>query len=171
MNWTSFILVTGSLPIIRLTVNQLSVIQVLANDWDPDHIVRCRWSYQLPSDECGSVCYNLPNSSLSAQDCGVTWRAFLRPEDVANGLTTSTYVVAITAEDFVNATSTQPLSSVPHQLLVQVYTPPTGLCPTKPRIVGAPRRHQSCFGMIESERVSRYRLLLSSGFSWRNGPF
>ena len=94
------ILVTGSLAVIKLYVGQLAAIQILAADEDTDQVVRCRWSYQVPLDECGNVCYDLPNSVLSPVDCAVTWTAALQAADVANNLTQSTYVIAITAEDF-----------------------------------------------------------------------
>ena len=138
-------LVTGSLPVVHVEVGQLSVIEILAADWDSDQVVRCRWSFQTPLDECGDVCLGQPNASLSAQDCTVTWRAVLRAEDIANGLTTSTYAIAITAEDFENASSTTPLSSTPHQMLVQVYTKPSGWC-GRPTIASAPRRNGACYG-------------------------
>ena len=138
---------TISLPALKVIVNQVTDIQILAADWDPDQIVRCRWSFQLPSDECGNVCFNLPNASLNAQDCIITWKPVLRTEDIAAGLTTSTYAIAITAEDFVNASSITPLSSTPHQMLVEVYTLPTNRCLTGvPYISGASRRNQACFG-------------------------
>ena len=138
------LLVTISLPIVQLDVNQTAVIQILVADWDPDQVVRCRWSYQIPEDECGSVCLNLPNASLSAQDCAITWRASLRSADVLAGRNYSIYVIAITAEDFVNASSTIPLSATPHQMMIRVNTPVSDQCvPGKPAIIGAPRRNQA----------------------------
>lgn len=142
------ILVTGSLPVIRLVAGRLSGIQILAEDWDSDQIIRCRWSYQLPLDECGDICTDLPNALLKTDDCFINWTAVVRPADIASGLNESTYVVAITAEDFANATSTTPLSSIPHQMLIQLYTSPTGACSTMPAIVSTPRRNLACFGIV-----------------------
>ncbi|CAF3207205.1 unnamed protein product, partial [Rotaria sp. Silwood2] len=114
-------------------------------DWDYDQIVRCRWSYQYSLDECGSTCFDLPNAQLNPVDCAITWKPVLRSEDIANGLTESTYVVAITAEDFVNASSITPLSSVPHQILVHVSYKPVNACSTKPTVSGFPRRNLACY--------------------------
>ncbi|CAF4581024.1 unnamed protein product, partial [Rotaria sp. Silwood2] len=137
--------VTGSLPIFHLYYYVTSVIQILAADWDYDQIVRCRWSYQYSLDECGSTCFDLPNAQLNPVDCAITWKPVLRSEDIANGLTESTYVVAITAEDFVNASSITPLSSVPHQILVHVSYKPVNACSTKPTVSGFPRRNLACY--------------------------
>jgi hypothetical protein len=143
------ILVTGSLPIFQVYVNQPSVIQILADDWDPEQTVRCRWSYQYSLDECGNVCFDLPSAVLSPVDCSITWTPVLRSEDIANGLNSSTYVVAITAEDFENASSTTPLSSIPHQVLVYVSYRPTGACATSPSIATSfPVRNLACYGKM-----------------------
>ncbi|CAF4972660.1 unnamed protein product, partial [Rotaria sp. Silwood1] len=137
--------VTASLPIFHLYYNQPSVIQILAADWDYDQTVRCRWSYQYSLDECGSTCFDLPNSQLNPVDCAITWTPVFRSQDIANGLNESTYVVAITAEDFVNASSTIPLSSVPHQILVHVSYRPANACSPRPDVWGFPRRNLACY--------------------------
>ncbi|CAF1084264.1 unnamed protein product [Rotaria sordida] len=139
--------VTASLPIFQFYVNELSVIQILAADWDYDQVVRCRWSYQYSLDECGSTCFDLPNAQLNSVDCAITWTPVLRSADIANGLTQSTYVVAITVEDFVNASSTTPLSSVPHQILVYVSYRPTNTCTTRPSITDLRRRNLACYAL------------------------
>ena len=138
--------VTGSLPIIQFFVNEKRVIEILASDWDSDQIVRCRWSYQSSTDECGSTCFDLPNGSLSPIDCAITWTGVLRSEDVAIGLSQSTYVVSVTVEDFVNASSTTPLSSVPHQLLIQVSYQSANACALRPGINNILLRNQACYG-------------------------
>lgn len=140
------ILVTASLPVVRVLANRLSTLQILVADWDTDQITRCRWSYQSSTDECGDACASLPNSLLKADDCYVNWTGILRPVDVANGLNQSSYIISIIAEDFTDPTSTTPLSSIPQQVIVQVYTAPSDACPTMPTIVSAPRRTLSCFG-------------------------
>lgn len=127
-------------------MNTLSVIQILAADWDPDQSIRCRWALQAPIDECGDACYNLPNASINADDCSVTWVAKLKAEDVAAGRNSSTYIVTVVAEDFVNDSSTTPLSSTPHQVIVKVITPPVGRCSSRPAIYSAPRRNLACYG-------------------------
>ncbi|CAF3292107.1 unnamed protein product, partial [Rotaria sp. Silwood2] len=102
---------------------------------------------QYSLDECGSTCFDLPNAQLNPVDCAITWTPVLRSEDIANGLTESTYVVAITAEDFVNASSTTPLSSVPHQILVHVSYKPANACSTRPSITGLRRRNLACYAL------------------------
>ena len=59
--------VTGSLPIIRVIEGQTAVIQIPAADWDTDDDIRCRWasSTGVAGDECGDICNNLPNATLS----------------------------------------------------------------------------------------------------------
>ena len=144
----SLILVTASLPVIRVNVNQATIIQILVEDWDSEQVVRCRWSIQTPLDECGDVCLNLPGGKIAPQDCSISWTPVLRASDVSSGVNQSVYVVAITAEDFSNASSTVPLSSIPHQILVQVYSPPAGSCATLPQIISTPHTNQACFGII-----------------------
>ncbi|CAF3831836.1 unnamed protein product [Rotaria sp. Silwood1] len=150
--------VTGSLPIFQLYVNELSVIQILAADWDYDQIVRCRWSYQYSLDECGSTCFDLPNSQLNSVDCAITWIPVLRSQDIANSLNESTYVVAITAEDSVNASSTIPLSSVPHQILVHVSYRPTDACWRRPSITGLYRHNLACYALSVGNAITFFIL-------------
>lgn len=156
-------LVTGSLPVVRVRVNVLTTIPIVATDWDSEQVVRCRWSYQLTKDECGNACLDLPGASLDPIDCFLTWTPILRPEDLANGRNESTYVVAVTAEDFANASSNIPISATPHQMLIHVYTPPSSACSALPTFSAIPRRNQACFGMlIESKLIDFNRLDISS---------
>ena len=134
-------------------------IQILVGDVDYDQVTRCRWSNQLPIDECGDVCFNLPNARLNPDDCIITWTPILRSEDVANGLNSSIYVVAITAEDFVNASSITPLSSVPHQILVHVSIKPTKACANRPSVNTFGRRNLACYGRVSCfDRLSFFIL-------------
>ncbi len=142
-------LVTGSLPIIQTYVGITKDIQILVDDIDYDQVFRCRWSIQTPLDECGDACLDLPNAKLNPIDCIITWTPVLRSEDVANGLNTSTYIIAITAEDFVNTSSTTPLSSVPHQMLVYVSSRPSNACPYAPSVSAFPLRNLACYGKNE----------------------
>lgn len=133
---------------VRATAGSSTSINILAADEDGDQIVRCRWSYQLPDDECGSVCLGLSGAQLNTETCVITWTAALRAADTAAGLNKSSYVIAITAEDFINATSTIPLSSTPHQMLLEVYTLPSNRCLTgDPYFYGFPRSDQTCYGI------------------------
>jgi hypothetical protein len=137
------------------------VIQILASDVDDDQVVRCRWSSQVPLDECGDACSDLPNPQLDSTDCLITWTPVLRAADIANGLTASTYIVAITAEDFANASSTTALSSVPHQVLVYVTSRPAGACASAPTVSAFPSRNLACYG-----KMNNYRKLDFSNLSF-----
>jgi hypothetical protein len=121
-------------------------------DVDTDQVTRCRWATQIPVDECGDVCQDLTNASLNSLFCFITWTPVLRAEDVANGTNVSTYVVAIMAEDFSNETSTTPISSVPHQVVVYVSHPPSGVCLGRPTVGAFPRRNLACYGKINYYR-------------------
>jgi hypothetical protein len=145
-------LVTASLPVLRTIVYSPILISILAVDWDPEQTVRCRWASELPRDECGNGCSDLPNADLNPIDCVIVWNPILRPQDIANGLNSSTYIVAIVVEDFINDTSNTPLSATPHQMLIEVFTPPVAACSIPPRITGATRRSQSCFGEKTTRR-------------------
>jgi hypothetical protein len=155
----NLILVTGSIPIFQTYIGDLTVIQIVVGDYDNDQIVRCRWSNQLPVDECGNLCMDLTSATLSPTDCAITWTAVLRAEDIANGLTASTYVAAITAEDFENTTSTTALSSVPHQVLVYVSSRPAAACASRPSIGGFSRRNLACYGKISYYRKLYFSIL------------
>ncbi|CAF2088608.1 unnamed protein product, partial [Rotaria magnacalcarata] len=70
-----------------------------------------------PIDECGGICYPsaLPNDT-TLSNCTVSF----------NGLVANTwYAVAIQVEDFINDTSTVPMSSVPVQFLIYVLPTPS----------------------------------------------
>ncbi|XP_053395370.1 mucin-like protein [Mercenaria mercenaria] len=79
-------------------------------DVDGD-VIKCRWA--SGSDECADVCQSFPGSSLDMSTCTISNTV---------GHTTGYYAVAIQIEDFVNGTSTTPLSSIPLQFLVYVYS-------------------------------------------------
>jgi len=62
------LIVTGSLPIIRVIENQLATIQIPAADWDTGQTLRCRFASDTYGygDECAGICGNLPNANISA---------------------------------------------------------------------------------------------------------
>jgi hypothetical protein len=97
---------------------------------------------------------------ISPVDCAITWTPVLRAADIANGLTASTYVIAITAEDFTNSSSEIPLSSVPHQMLVYVYSKPANVCHNAPAISNL-RRNQACYGIINYLKKSSISIMIS----------
>ena len=57
------------------------------------------------------------------------------------------YAVALQIEDFMTATDTTPLSSVPVQFLVQVFESSNSTCTVTPIFVGSTRRDGSCIGI------------------------
>jgi len=148
----NLILVTGSIPLFQTYINQIAIIQIAVGDVDNDQVVRCRWATQIPIDECGNVCSDLTNASIDPIFCFITWTPVLRPSDIANGLNSSTYVAAITVEDFANESSTTPLSSVPHQVLVYVSYKPVNACASKPNVTSFPRRNLACYGKLNQNR-------------------
>lgn len=63
------IIVTGSLPIIRVIENQVATIQIPAADWDIGQTLSCRFasdSYGYGS-ECLDICNNMPGATISAR--------------------------------------------------------------------------------------------------------
>ncbi|CAF1266840.1 unnamed protein product, partial [Didymodactylos carnosus] len=133
-----FHLVTGSLPLIRCRVGQVCTIQIPIADWDTGNVLRCRWSTGSPVDECGDICFtgsatsSFSTAQLSTSDCTITWLAAFKPSQ-----TQSTYVAAITVEDFVNNASLVALSSVPLQMLILAYAPLAGVRPNR-ACIGVP---------------------------------
>ncbi|CAF4107906.1 unnamed protein product, partial [Rotaria sordida] len=158
INMVRIVSVTGSLPLIRVIEGQTAIIQIPRADWDRTDDIRCRWasSTGAAGDECGDICNNLSGANLSASECTITWDAVRRPYDISRSRTTSTYVVAIMVEDFVNTASTIPMSSVPLQILIFTYQPASGACSTKPEIIGD-RPNRACIGVLpgvqHSERI------------------
>lgn len=83
--------------------------------------VRCRWSTsQL---ECGDVCYPkvIPSPTSISSNCILT---------ITGTSPTAWYCAAIQVEDFLNTTTSQPLSSISVQFLIYVYVPRNCSSPT-----------------------------------------
>ncbi|CAF3333443.1 unnamed protein product [Rotaria sp. Silwood2] len=72
-----------------------------------------------PIDECGSICYpsGLPNDT-TLSNCTISFTDLI-PD--------TWYAISIQVEDFINDTSTIPMSSVPVQFLIYVLSTPTCL--------------------------------------------
>ena len=85
---------------------------------------RCRWAQNTSTlDECGDICGVVPGSVLKNNSCTLTF--------TSTGMTVGNfYAVALTIEDFANASSTTPLSSVPVQFLVEIVSSPSCLSKT-----------------------------------------
>lgn len=104
-------------------------------DNDGTDILRCRWSTSNSStnynrrDECAGACWGLRGfSTLHENNCTLEFRLPLNHTDFY-------HVVALQIEDYFDATSTSPMSSVPIQFLIYGYTP-SGSCTTRPAIIG-----------------------------------
>ena len=88
---------------------------------------RCRWSQNTTAvNECGSACQSVPGGTIDANNCILTFNSF------GTSLNGYYYVAAIMVEDFINATSLVPLSSIPIQFLIQIVAAP--ICSLKPTI-------------------------------------
>ncbi|CAF1393147.1 unnamed protein product [Adineta ricciae] len=110
---------------VKVPINTTTDIKIPIIDADADYL-RCRWSANTSTiDECGLLCEAVPGGTIDSTNCILTFNS--------SGKTMgSYYVVAMTVEDFSNATSLIPLSSVPIQFLIQIVSTPT--CPLKPTI-------------------------------------
>ncbi len=126
--------VTNTLPVVFVPVNTQTVHVVQMADNDGTDILQCRWSNSAATtnyndnDECGSVCSGLPvGTVLFSSNCTLV---FTLP------VTSIYYACALQIEDFFNASSTSPMSSVPIQFLFYAYTPSGSACATRPSIIG-----------------------------------
>ena len=89
-------------------------------------VSRCRWATNTSAlDECGEICGAIPGSTLPPNSCTLSL-------DTSGLNAGEVYAVALMIEDFVDSTSTTPLSSVPIQFLVEIVAKPS--CLLKPRI-------------------------------------
>ncbi|KAL3881494.1 hypothetical protein ACJMK2_027926 [Sinanodonta woodiana] len=114
-------------PIVRLSYGCQHKIRIPFSDLDGDE-VRCRWA-ESAQQECASICNGFVGAVLDQSTCTLTYNA-----NASSGY----YAVAIQMEDFTPG-STTPLSSVPIQFLVNVYSishvcnsVPEFLPPTRP---------------------------------------
>ncbi|CAF0870080.1 unnamed protein product [Adineta steineri] len=128
--------VSNVLPVIRVPINIQSTIMIPVADDDNDY-VRCRWAQKnhtinfsqnnVTVDECADVCNAVPNAILYGDNNGTSCKL------VFTGGTAGFYAVALQIEDFyIDENITAPLSSVPVQFLISVYS---GSC--QPSIIGA----------------------------------
>ncbi|CAC5391943.1 unnamed protein product [Mytilus coruscus] len=111
-------------PITRMKQGCQYSIQIPVQDDDSD-IVKCRWSTKTRYDECGGVCQRFTGSVLDEVSCVLHYNAIGR---------TGWYAVAVQIEDFAVSNNMVPLSSVPLQFLVQVFTS-SGYCEDRPVLV------------------------------------
>ncbi|CAF2376906.1 unnamed protein product [Rotaria sp. Silwood2] len=103
-----------------IIVNTTTLIDISVSDVNTDDDVRCRWAVNQGSgsiDECSNICYpgGLPNDTILS-NCTISF----------TGLVPNTwYPIAVQVEDFINETSTEPMSSVPVQILIYVQATPS----------------------------------------------
>ncbi|CAF3555262.1 unnamed protein product [Rotaria sp. Silwood1] len=101
-------------------VNRTATIKIPVTNVDIGDDIRCRWSSKSSAygvDECADICTSTSTISLAnLSGCTLTFTA-----------TTSNvwYAIALQVEDFINTTSTKPMSSVAIQFLIYVLATPT----------------------------------------------
>ncbi|CAF1022594.1 unnamed protein product [Rotaria sordida] len=137
---------------ILIPVNQTTVIYVPVVDDDGD-VTRCRWSTASNGvNECGGVCPpgSLPSNTTIDPNCTI----LITGQTVGNW-----YAVTLMVEDFINSTSTTPLSSVPVQFLVQVVE--QSLCSNPPTIIGIPPK-ESCIVAITGQTFSSQLIAINN---------
>ncbi|CAF0937259.1 unnamed protein product [Rotaria sp. Silwood1] len=116
---------------IPVGIQQSLFIPTIDSDND---VVRCRFANT--TDECSDVCppSSLPNNTvLISSNCTLL---------ITGAKVNDWYAVAIQIEDFTSSNSTTPLSSVPVQLLINVYASPN--CTIVPRLYGSNNQTGTC---------------------------
>lgn len=142
------------------------------SDNDGTDILRCRWANANSGtnfnrrDECEDACMGLNGiSTLYPDNCTIV---FTLPTTRVNWY----YVIALQIEDYYDASSTTPMSSVPIQFLLYAYSP-SGSCTTRPEIIGdRPNRGKFCFIISRtrylSSEIDIFEELLASIVERRN---
>ncbi|CAF4694549.1 unnamed protein product [Rotaria socialis] len=94
--------------------SQPKAINIPISDADGDPM-RCRWASS--TTECGQVCPpgTLPNDTIIFPNCTII---------ITGTVIGDLFAVTVVVEDFINSSSTTPLSSVPIQFLVEIVAPP-----------------------------------------------
>ncbi|XP_063398968.1 uncharacterized protein LOC134683591 [Mytilus trossulus] len=111
-------------PITRMKHGCQYSIHIPVQDDDGDK-VKCRWSTKTRYDECGGVCQTLSDSVLDEISCILHYNATK---------SIGWYAVAVQLEDFAVSNDMIPLSSVPLQFLIQVFTS-NGFCKDRPVLI------------------------------------
>ncbi|XP_041361403.1 uncharacterized protein LOC121377467 [Gigantopelta aegis] len=126
---------TAMTPIVRLQHRCNHTLTIPVND--PDHdFIRCRWA-EASKSECAGVCKTFPGAEINERDCTIKYSATRRA---------GWYAVALMIEDFETAISDTPLSSIPLQFLVFVFTSNAN-CSSQPEFIGDTRADESCVGV------------------------
>ncbi|CAM4894696.1 unnamed protein product [Rotaria socialis] len=94
--------------------SQPKAINIPISDADGDPM-RCRWASS--TTECGYVCPpgSLPNDTIIFPNCTII---------ITGTVIGDLFAVTVVVEDFINSSTTTPLSSVPIQFLVEIVAPP-----------------------------------------------
>ncbi|KAJ8025225.1 Hyalin [Holothuria leucospilota] len=124
---------TSNMPIVRIPLNCSSRFLIPVTDPDGD-VVRCRYA-EAVGNECGAICGEL-SATLDEATCILEWTP----------AKTGLFGVAIQIEDFVNAFSTVPLSSIPLQFLFEVFES-DGSCADAPVFDPAVLSGESCIAV------------------------
>ncbi|CAF0911332.1 unnamed protein product [Rotaria sordida] len=117
--------------LIPVGIRQSLIIPTIDSDND---VVRCRFANT--TNECSDVCppSSLPNNTvLISSNCTLL---------ITGAQVDDWYAVAIQIEDFISSNSTTPLSSVPVQLLINVYDSPN--CIIAPLLYGPNNQTGTC---------------------------
>ncbi|CAF1317202.1 unnamed protein product [Rotaria sordida] len=126
--------IINSAPVVNILspqyifVNTTTLIDIPVSDFNTGDDVRCRWAVNEVNGsfkECSEICYpgGLPNDT-TLSNCTIS----------LTGLISNVwYPIALQVEDFINKTSTVPMSSVPVQFLIYVQATPA--CTILPVIV------------------------------------
>ncbi|KAJ8025089.1 Teneurin-3 [Holothuria leucospilota] len=128
---------TTTMPIVRFQRECNNTIQIPVSDPDGDY-VRCFWA----SRRCGGICNRLPGAFLNEDTCELFWNV---DEGIALGL----YGVAIEIEDYASPSSTDALSVIPLQFLVDLFSS-SETCVSQPVFIPPTRAHDSCIGISEN---------------------
>ncbi|KAL4233878.1 hypothetical protein ACF0H5_008552 [Mactra antiquata] len=133
-------------PVVNLQYSCQHSIAFPIYDVDGD-IIRCRWA--SGKTECNSVCretYNaLPSAVLDQNDCKISYTAI---DQV--GL----YPLAIQVEDFMESSPKVPLSSIPIQFVVNIYSDNYGSCDTVPTFVSPTPDPGEYFGVGVGDQLT-----------------
>ena len=138
------------------------------SDADGDD-VRCRWA-SSSRGECAGVCRTFPATlsgvstlmqEIMSSNCSQSMQCALII--TANSLSTGWYGVALQIEDFSSTTSTTPLSSIPLQFLVNVFSS-SASCASRPELVGVTPPDGSCYP-VASGSTWTARIVAQSGSS------
>ncbi|CAF3222228.1 unnamed protein product [Rotaria sp. Silwood2] len=137
---------------ISIPRNQSIAIHIPVADPDGD-ITRCRWSTSSNGvDECRDTCSpnSLPPNTVIYPNCTI----------IIIGQTVGDwFAITLMVEDFINLSSTTPLSSVPVQFLVQVVSPPT--CTILPEVIGIPVE-QACIPVIVGQTFNSQLIAINN---------